>query len=77
MPDDRAPDEKTPEVRSPTETLVKCLEDFGESEPLRAIVIYSNVGGELCWSYSGPPSYTEIIGLLTCVRAKMLEQFLR
>ena len=48
MSDNSMPDEKTPEVRSPTETLLKCLEDFGESEPTKAIVVYVNVDGDIC-----------------------------
>ena len=42
---DSIPDEKTPEMRSPTETLVACMEDFGESEPDRCLVIYTNADG--------------------------------
>lgn len=71
------PDEKTPEVRSPTETLVWCLEDFGSSEPDRALVIWVNSNGDLCWSSSGPYAFTPIIGMLECVKAKIMEKFLQ
>lgn len=71
------PDEKTPEVRSPTETLVKCLEDFGISEPSKVIVVYTNEAGDLCWSVSGPYNYTHVIGMLECVKAKIMEKFLQ
>ena len=77
MADQSQPDEKTPEERSPTETLVRCLEDFGESEPTKCIVIYLNVDGDLCWSVSGPYHYTQIIGMLDCVQAKIMDKFLQ
>ena len=57
-------DEQTPEVRSPTETLVKCLEEFGESEPTKAIVLWTNTDGDICWSVSGPYHYCQVIGIL-------------
>ena len=76
MSDNSMADEKTPEVRTPTETLVKCMEDFGESEPTKCIVIYLNVGGDICWSTSGPYNFTQIIGMLECVKAKVMEKFL-
>lgn len=75
-PDDAAPDEKTPELRSPTETLVACLEDFGKSEPTKVVVVYVNVDGDLCWSTSGPYNFTHVIGMLECARAKIMEKFL-
>ena len=77
MSDNSMPDEKTPEVRSPTETLLKCLEDFGESEPTKAIVVYVNVDGDICWSVSGPYNFTHVIGMLECVKAKIMEKFLQ
>lgn len=76
MSKDSMPDEKTPELRTPTETLVKCLEDFGESEPTKVIVVYLNVDGDICWSMSGPYHYTQVIGMLECVKAKVMEKFL-
>ena len=71
------PDEKTPESRSPTETLVSCLEDFGKSEPTKAFVIYVNVDGDICWSSSGPFSYSQTLGMLECVKARVLTNFLK
>ena len=65
----------TPELRTPTETLMACLEDFGQSEPERLLVIYTNVDGDVCWSSSGPYSYTQTIGLLECVKARVLKKF--
>ena len=75
MAEDSKLDEKTPEQRSPTETLMWCLEDFGKSEPDRALVIWMNEEGDLCWSSSGPYKYTQIIGMLECVKAIVMEKF--
>ena len=72
-----SPDEKTPEVRTPTETLVWCLEDFGDSEPKKVLVIWTNQAGDLCWSESGPSHFCENIGILECVKAKIMEKFLQ
>jgi hypothetical protein len=72
----KTPDQKTPEERSPTATLLSCLEDFGESEPAKAIVIYTNADGDLCWSVSGPYHFTQVIGMLECVKARVMGKFL-
>jgi hypothetical protein len=34
--------------RTPTETLLSRLEDFGVSEPVSVLVIYTNQHGDLC-----------------------------
>ena len=65
------------EIRTPTETLVKCLEEFGNSEPKKTIVIWTNVDNDLCWSGSGEFHYCEVIGMLECVKGKVMEKFLR
>jgi hypothetical protein len=75
--DESMADEKTPEFRSPTETLVHCLEDFGISEPKKLLVIWTDDGGDLCWSESGPSHFCENIGMLECVKAKVMEKFLK
>jgi hypothetical protein len=75
MSENSMPDEKTPEVRSPSETLIYCLEEFGDAEPSRAIVVWVD-GTDLCWSASGPYNYTHMIGMLECAKAKIMEKFL-
>jgi hypothetical protein len=76
MSDGSMADEKTPELRSPTETLVRCMEDFGESEPKKVLVIWTNTDGDLCWSESGPSHFCENIGILTCVKSRIMQKFL-
>lgn len=70
------PDEKTPEIRTPTDTLMKCMEEFGDAEPQRVIVVWTNDAGDLCWSVSGPYNFTHIIGMLECAKAKVMEKFI-
>ena len=76
MSDDAKPDEKTPEYRSPTATLVNCLEEFGVSEPKKVLVIWTNEAGDLCWSESGPSHFCQNIGMLECVKARFMANFL-
>ena len=76
MADDSLPEEKTPEVRSPTQTLMACLEDFGASEATKCLVIYTNEAGDICWSSSGPYHFSEVIGMLECVKARVMRKFL-
>jgi len=70
------PDEKTPQIRTPSETLIRCLEDFGEAEPTKVIVLWTNTNGDICWSESGPSHYCQNIGMLTCVKEMYLKRFL-
>jgi hypothetical protein len=63
-------------VRTPSETLLECLEKFGEAEPDRAIVVWTDETGDLCWATSGQRSYTVMIGILKCVEAVLMAQFL-
>jgi hypothetical protein len=74
MPEESKP--PAPEHRGPTETLVSCLEEFGESEPERVLVIWVNEAGDLCWSTNGPYKHTHIIGMLDCVKARVMQRFL-
>lgn len=76
MPDADCPDEKTPEVRSPSETLIRCLEDFGRDEPTKILVLWITSGGDMCWSESGPSNFSQNVGLLECVKARYLKKFL-
>ena len=77
MSENKQPDEKTSEFRSPTETLVRCMEEFGVSETKKLLVIWTDEQGDLCWSESGPSLFCQNIGMLECVRAKIMEKFLR
>lgn len=64
-----------PENRTPTQTLVHVMEDFGRSEPNNCIVIYVNKEGEISWSKSWPLGMSESIGMLEAVKHVMLQQF--
>lgn len=62
--------------RSATETLVKCMEAFGEAEPKNAIVIWTDEAGDINWS-STSDSVSEKVGLLEFVKNAMLYRSLR
>jgi hypothetical protein len=68
--------ENTAKERTPSDTLISCLEDFGEDEPKKVIVLYTTKGGDLCWSVSGPDTYTETVGILECAKTVILKKFL-
>lgn len=62
-------------VRTPSETLVSALEDFGQSEPKNVIVIWINEDGDLNWSKSAPLGFSETVGMLECVKAAQMRDF--
>ena len=62
--------------RTPTETLLACLTRFGEAEPKRVLVVWTDEAGDLCWSISGTRSYTAMIGMLECVKAVLMAEFM-
>lgn len=37
-----------PQRRTPTETLVAALEEFGHDEPAECLVIFTTQGGDIC-----------------------------
>lgn len=51
---------------------MKALEQFGESEPLNALVIWINQAGELSWSRSASLGRAEAVGLLETVKFEIL-----
>jgi hypothetical protein len=55
-------------LRSPTETLMKCMEDFGECEPKELIVIWTDHNGDLCRS-SSTNSVSTQLGLIEATKA--------
>lgn len=69
------PNEEIELTRTPSETLISCLEDFGDDEPDNVLVIYTTKGGDICWSANGPYKYSVMIGMLICVKHLMLKKF--
>lgn len=59
-------------ARSPSETLMKCLEDFGDDEPKQVLVIYVTESGDLAWSCSAD-STTAKLGMLEMCKACVLK----
>lgn len=77
MPDNSRPDEKTKDERTPAETLMWVLKDIEKIPAGRLMVIYTNLDGDVCWSSSGPYSYTHMVGLLECVKAMVKAKFMQ
>lgn len=73
QPDDQHSDTK---MRTPTDTLMLCLEDFGRAEPDIVIVLYTNQEGEYCYSTSAYDRLSHLVGLLECCKAMMLKRSL-
>jgi hypothetical protein len=62
-------------METPSELLIRCIEDFGDSEATVAIVIYRQANGDISWRVTGESNTTEVIGMLDCAHAVMLHNF--
>jgi hypothetical protein len=62
-------------METPSELLIRCIEDFGESEATVAIVVYRQENGDIAWRVTDGSNTTEVIGMLDCARAVMLNMF--
>ena len=69
-------DKQSAGKRTPTETLVACMERFGECEPEQLLILYTDANGGLCWSTSNPMRHTQLIGMVECARAIFKKQML-
>lgn len=49
--------------RSPTDTLLKALEEFGTDEPLECVVVFSTQSGDIC-TMSSTDTVSTKVGLL-------------
>lgn len=61
-------------VCTPTQVLMNCLEEFGESEAKEVIVVYTNTQGDLCWHCSSD-SIVKKLGLLEACKQFMVSKF--
>ena len=64
------PEQKQIEIKSPSEILIRVLEDFGRSEPDEVMVIYTNQDGHLM--VVAPPDSAKSIGMMEIAKAMML-----
>lgn len=62
-------------MEKPTELFMRCMEDFGESEAITAIVIFRQENGDLNWRATADCKSSEVIGMLTCVREVLLRDW--
>lgn len=61
--------------RSPTETLMHCLEEFGKEEAVECMVIWTDESGDICWSCSTDSQVTKLgmVGFVGTLLAKRVE----
>ena len=59
--------------RTPTETLVRCLEEFGEVEPVNVMVIWTDVAGDIAWS-TNTDSQVIKFGMIEFVKQLLIER---
>jgi hypothetical protein len=59
--------------RTPTDTLVRCLKEFGKVEPVNVLVIWTDVAGDISWS-SSTDSQVIRFGMIEFVKQLLVEQ---
>lgn len=66
-------EEQERKPRTPTEVLVRCMEDFGDDEPLETIVIWRSKSGAMSWASNIEPN-SHFIGTLRMTEFYFLEK---
>lgn len=64
----------TVENTSPTECLIKCMEEFGECEPEKVLVIYLDKDGWIKHRSSHPMLHHERLGMIEIIKHLLLSQ---
>lgn len=64
-------------MQTPTELLIKCIEDFGESEATVAVVVYRQENGDIACRGTEGASSSEIVGMLACAHAVLVDQLVQ
>lgn len=59
--------------QTPTEVLIRCMEDFGEDEPEEVIVLYRSKKGGMAW-YSNIQPTAHFVGMLRMTEFYFLEK---
>jgi hypothetical protein len=54
-------------TRTPTDTLMECLESFGEDEPVNVIVVYTTKNGDIAW-HTSSSTFSQKLGLLEAAK---------
>lgn len=62
---------------SPTECLIKCMEEFGECEPKKVLVIYLNEDGYIRHRSNSPMWDHERVGLVEMIKQHLLARMER
>lgn len=59
--------------RTPTETILAVMEEFGQIEPRDCMVIWTDEGGDICWSCS-TDSQAIKMGMVEMVKSLIVKQ---
>jgi hypothetical protein len=65
------------QLEKPTAMLMRCLEDFGESEATVAIVVFRQQNGDLNWRASNGSNTSEIVGMLEVTKQGIIDTWLK
>lgn len=60
--------------RTPTDTLMRALEEFGVDEPTECIVIFQTQGGDIC-TISSTDTVSTKVGMLETAKHWQLNKF--
>jgi hypothetical protein len=58
--------------RTPTELVMKCLEEFGQCEAVNALVIWTDEAGDICWSAT-TDSQVQKFGMIEFVKQMLIK----
>lgn len=61
-----------PPKKDPTAVMIDCMEQFGQCEPKRLLIIYQDEDDYLCWM-SNALLDTEKIGMLEVAKHRILQ----
>jgi len=62
--------------KSPSESLIAVLEDFGQKEPANVIILWENAEGEMC-SVRNNVTPMQAFGMLSLAAATISARFLK
>lgn len=59
-------------TRTPTDTLMAAMEEFGRAEPLDCMIIWTDQSGDICWS-STTDSRVIRLGMIEMVKTLIVK----
>lgn len=59
-------------TRTPTDTLMTAMEEFGRAEPLDCMIIWTDQSGDICWSSTTDSRVTRL-GMIEMVKTLIVK----